>query len=402
MSIVKHRLETNLDKGIREGIFPGGVAAFLRENEDPVIVARGKLTYEGDGDSVGIDTIYDVASLTKVVATLPAILLSVQSGKLSFNDPVVRFIPEFASGVSRVEKGRITIFHLLTHTSGLPAWRPYFARLRGREEYISTISQEELIGIPGAQVVYSDPGFMMLGFILERVWEESLDRLTQRMVFEPLSMERTTYRPLEAWKPLPAPIAPTENGNGLEYRMAQEYIQQLKNGIHPKGAFELSASHLDSLEWRKEAIVGTVHDCNGYYGLDGVSGHAGLFSTIEDLIRYMRVWTDRDGNNFLDPILRDFATRCHTRFSPFSRAVGWEASSTGGTMEQISQGCSGGDLISGSSYGHTGFTGTSIWHDPVRRTTLITLTNRVHPVVQEGILPWRKSHHNTVFSAGKE
>jgi CubicO group peptidase (beta-lactamase class C family) len=396
---LKNRLELNLDKGIEEGVFPGGVSSLCIEDEQPIIAYRGKTNYENRGVLVDKNTIYDLASLTKVVATLPVILLSVQSGRVSLFDPVKRFIPEFGLGADRAEKERITIFHLLTHTSGLPAWRPYFIRVHGRERYIDAISQEALIGRPGEQVVYSDLGFMLLGFILERIWDETLDRITNQMIFRPLSMNQTTYCPLEERGSLTGPIAPTEDGNGLEFKMANDYILQLENRLLPVDSFKLSPLHLDSLKWRKGIIVGTVHDSNTYYGLNGVSGHAGLFSSVQDLQQYMLIWSDSKGKDFFDPVLRNFSVKCHTGSLSSSRAIGWEASSTGGTAEHIVKGCSGGDLVSESAFGHTGFTGTSIWHDPIRQATLITLTNRVHPTVNEGIAQWRKFHHNITLSA---
>jgi serine-type D-Ala-D-Ala carboxypeptidase len=382
---MKTTMETSLYQAIKEKIFPGGISSFIQTGKGPETAVAGKLSFHETAAEVTLDTIYDLASLTKVTATLPAILLSIQKGKLLLFDRVEEYIPEFCTGHDQHFKRNITIFHLLTHTSGLPAWRPFFVKCRGTRDYIEAIAKEPLMGRPGKKVVYSDLGFMLLGFILERVWDLELAELTKQLVFQPLSMKNTGYLSQGV-------IAPTENGNEIEKNMALEYLKANKR----PGAFTFMEEELVAVPWRKEAIQGTVHDCNAFYGLNGVSGHAGLFSTICDLQKYMKIWSETD-NNFLDPLLKKLATEAKTGKLAPMRGLGWESASTGGTMEQLIQSCSAGDLVSPAAFGHTGFTGTFMWHDPVRESTLIVLSNRVHPHGNGAIINWRKKQANIVF-----
>ncbi|MFM1651855.1 serine hydrolase domain-containing protein [Brevibacillus sp. B_LB10_24] len=391
---IGRQIASNLEQGIQDGIFPGGICSLTVGSRPPIIVARGHTSTGQQSRPVDVDTIYDVASLTKVVVTLPLVLHAVQQGRLSLNDPVVKHLPELEAGPDVDAKRKITLFHLLTHTSGLPAWRPYFLEGSGRAAYLSLIAAEALDGTPGGQVVYSDLGFMLLGFTLERVWDEELDQLAQRLLFSPMGMSMTAYKPLEALAEHAQRIAAAEEGNGYERNMAIRFLTERTDqrclAMRKREA---------SFPWRQGTICGTVHDCNAHYGLAGVSGHAGLFSTIADLERYMKIWSAETAPFSINPVLRQFAARTHTGgCSPIQRALGWEASPTGGTLEEVVAGCSGGDLVSPAAFGHTGFTGTSIWHDPLRQATLITLTNRVHPTVSPEILQWRRAHHNRIFA----
>ncbi|MEJ8547552.1 serine hydrolase domain-containing protein [Brevibacillus borstelensis] len=405
--ILRERLKQSLETGISQGIFPGGIAALARAGLPVITVAAGKT--EGGRDvaesangsvktplPVDANTMYDMASLTKVMVTLPLVLLGVQEGRLSLTDSVTRHLPELEEGKDAAAKRKITLLHLLTHTSGLPAWRPFFLYAGSSREYLRLIADEPMTGTPGQQVVYSDLGFMLLGFTLERVWDEPLDQLAQRLIFQPSGMTRTCYLPLRRSGLDFSAIAPTEDGNAYEHDMArQQLIQEEALGL--PSARELS-ERLACFAWRRGIIRGTVHDCNAYYGLGGVSGHAGLFSTSADTERYMRIWTSSESPVRIDPILRATAIRSHTGELAPMRALGWEASATGGTLEQMATGCTGGDVLSSHAFGHTGFTGTSIWRDPVRGATLIALTNRVHPTVSSLIGTWRRSIHNQLFS----
>jgi serine-type D-Ala-D-Ala carboxypeptidase len=393
MNLLMEKMVESMTSGIEGEVFPGGISSVALAGNPPLTVVKGKLTYGTEAADVSIDTLYDLASLTKVTATLPAILLSVQSGKLLLSDCVEEYIPEFCTGNDSQRKRQITIFHLLTHTSGLPAWRPYFVTCNGPEEYIMAISTDPLIGEPGRQVVYSDLGFMLLGFILERIWDMKLEEIAEQLIFHPLGMSSTGYRPTDDPVLKKCSIAPTELGNQHEKNTTLAYLEEQKQ----HGAFVFSKELVEKLPWRDEMIVGTVHDGNAFYGLNGVSGHAGLFSTISDLQRYMEIWS-APNNSFIDPLLREFAANCQTGLLVPRRALGWEAAAAGGTIEQVVHSCSGGDLVSASAFGHTGFTGTSMWHDPVRQSTLIILTNRVHPKVNNAILKWRKKHANLIFA----
>ncbi|TRY27417.1 serine hydrolase [Brevibacillus sp. LEMMJ03] len=391
---IRRQLAESLDEGIARGIFPGGVASLTIGDEPPMVVARGSL---GRGEQTALpsaETVYDLASLTKVIVTLPLVLLSVQTGKLSLSDPLEIHLPEWERAEDP-RKRRITLLHLLTHTSGLPAWRPYYLLARGRDDYLSLIAAEPLAGEPGKQVIYSDLGFMLLGFLLERIWDEPLDRLAERLIFQPMGMTATGYRPLARGVDSRL-IAPTEDGNAYEQDLSRQQAEQMTAVGHPYAG--RLRERLDRFAWREGIIRGTAHDGNCHYGLDGVSGHAGLFSTARDVERYMRIWTSADAQVRLDPVLLAFAAGCRTgRLAP-ARALGWEASAQAGPLEAAAAGCTGGDLLSPGAFGHTGFTGTSIWCDPVRGATLIALTNRVHPAVSPLMPRWRKAFHNRVLS----
>jgi CubicO group peptidase (beta-lactamase class C family) len=392
---ILNRMENSLARGIEQGIFPGAVASLMRKGGPVVTAIQGNAGTGSYAVPVNEYTQYDMASLTKVMVTLPLVLLSVQQGKLSLTDDVALYLPELGEGADREGKLAIKVVHLLTHTSGLPAWRPFFLMGKGKKEYLRLIAGERMIGTPGKQVVYSDPGFMLLGFLLERIWDEDLDALAKRMIFQPSGMIHTCYLLQKEPYLQVGAIAPTENGNLFEQNMAQQYLSELEPADHPKVTGQAS------FEWRQGIICGTVHDCNAHYGLDGVSGHAGLFSTLTDVERYMEIWTSDEAPVRIDPLLRAMSTRSLTNPHLQRRGLGWIVSAAGGALDQIAAGCSGGDLLSDRAFGHTGFTGTSIWSDPVRGATLITLTNRVHPTASPHIGSWRIAHHNHIFSGIK-
>lgn len=396
---IVEQIEKSLDLGISQGIFPGGAVWLLRQNKPAITVCRGKAGSGEQEPLVTEQTLYDLASLTKVVVTLPLILLSVQHGKLSLTDSVVTHLPQLGEGHGGAEKEKIKIIHLLTHSSGLPAWRPFFLKGSGKRDYLRMIAEEQMIYKPGEQVVYSDLGFMLLGFILEEIWQTELSALAKQWVFEPSGMTHTGYLPQSQPVLRDCLIAPAEEGTPFERNMAEQYIWQLEAAEDPRAAGWRAAC--EGFAWRQDVIRGQVHDCNAYHGLEGVSGHAGLFSTLTDVARYMRIWTSEDAPVRIDPLLLSFAARAQTGSAVPRRAVGWEASATGGSLDQIAHGCTGGDLLSEKAFGHTGFTGTSIWSDPLRGATLITLTNRVHPIVHTAMNAWRRAHHNQIFSSIK-
>lgn len=393
---IRKQIERSLEAGMSQGIFPGGAVSMLRKGESALTVCKGRTGQGPEAALVDQHTLYDMASLTKVMVTLPLILISVQEGKLSLTDTVTKYLPELAEGEDKESKAKIKVIHLLTHTSGLPAWRPFFLLANSKSEYLRQIAHEPMIDSPGREVVYSDLGFMLLGFLVERIWDEELDALAKRLVFEPSGMIHSGYVPLAQADLRALNMAPTEKGNSFEQKMAVDYLTELSAG-RPLFAKEWQQK-LATYTWRKGVICGTVHDCNAYYGLGGVSGHAGLFSTLADTERYMQMWTSGDAPVRIDAVLRALSTRSLTDPSVHRRGLGWIISSTGGSLEQVATGCTGGDVVSERAFGHTGFTGTSIWSDPARETTVITLTNRVHPEVSPLIGPWRMSHHNQLFS----
>ena len=288
-------------------------------------------------------TVYDLASLTKVVGLTTMVMLAVDRGQLDVDAPVARYVPAFAADSSQPERRGVTLRHLLTHSSGLPAWRPLYQETATRAEALALADTTRLVAMPGEKYTYSDLGAIILTQAVERTLGKRIDTLLAERVFGPLGMRETRYLPPESWRPR---IAPTEND-----------------------------------PWRGRVLRGEVHDENAAR-LGGVSGHAGLFSSARDLLRFadwlLAGTAGRAGNCLAPPAssalpalpaVTEFARRQDLPPGS-SRALGWDTSTPGG---------SGGSRLSPTSFGHTGFTGTSIWIDPDRCLAIVLLSNRVHP-----------------------
>jgi CubicO group peptidase (beta-lactamase class C family) len=316
-----------MQRAIEAGGFPG--AAVIIGRRDAIVWERGygRLDYRSNAPVQADSTLYDVASLTKVVATAAAAMVLVDRGKLQLDDPVSRYLPEFARG----DKARVTVRDLLTHRSGLPPGRA-LSRAGGsvagaRQAVLTTALAEE----PGERTIYSDLGADALGFVIERVSGEPLDEFVRRSVFAPLGMRSTMFRPPPS---LRARAAPTMS----------------------------SASR------------GVVHDGNAR-ALGGVAGHAGLFTTAADLAVFARMMLDHGATGTgLGRIVRDSTVSLFTRRTAGWRALGWDTCAGGGSC---------GHYLGSTAFGHTGFTGTSIWIDPERELFVIVLTNWVY-----GSAPW--------------
>ncbi|MGH7584788.1 MAG: serine hydrolase domain-containing protein [Gemmatimonadales bacterium] len=310
-----------LDSAVAAGAAPGAVIG---------LSMHGKRWYYGTG-RLGLDdatrpdehTVYDLASLTKVVALTSAALHEVEAGALDLDAPVQRYVPEFAGP----GKERVTVRHLLTHSSGLPAWRELFREAPTRDSALAIVFATPLDTLPGTGEVYSDLGAILAGVVVERVSGTRLSALANQQVFRPLGMRDTRYAPPESWQ---ARIAPTEND-----------------------------------PWRGRILRGEVHDENAAR-LEGITGHAGLFGTAADLVRYGEWWLEAWAT---DSVAHAFASR-QELVPGSSRAIGWDTPSIRS---------SAGTRLSNWSFGHTGFTGTSIWIDPSRQLVVVLLTNRVHP-----------------------
>jgi beta-glucosidase-like glycosyl hydrolase/CubicO group peptidase (beta-lactamase class C family) len=324
-----------LERQVAAGAFPGAVLVVGHDGAIAFVTAVGRY---GDDDlrPVSDTTVYDLASLTKVVGLTSAAMLLASEGRLELERPVVDYLPEFA-GPGRED---VLVRHLLTHTSGLPAWVPLYQETDTPEAAIARVFRAPLEAPAGDRYVYSDLGAITLTQIVERVSGMPIDRLLEERVFDPLGMARTRYRPPPEWTSF---IAPTERD-----------------------------------PWRGRLIRGEVHDENAYR-LGGVSGHAGLFSTGWDLARFaiwmLDAWHGRLRET--DPVyLPEDVVRLFTRRQPgpegSTRALGWDTPSDSGRS-------SAGSLLSRESFGHTGFTGTSLWIEPERELFIILLTNRVHP-----------------------
>ena len=291
-------------------------------------------------------TLFDLASLTKPVVVGTLCMQFVESGKLSLDTPAEKYLPEFK------QKG-VTPKHLLTHTSGLPAWLPVYLRAPSRKDVISYLGGVPLESQPGKKAVYSCLGYIVLGALLERVAGHSLDTLAHDRIFAPLGMEWTRFNPPQAWRTY---CAATEDSNSFERRMV----------------------NYERYDWREGVIVGQVHDENAHF-LGGVSGNAGLFSTSTDLSKFCRTLMDNGGD-----LLRS-GSLC--RMQQIAAAAG-ERRGIGWIMTD-----------DGCLY-HTGFTGTSIRICLKRKLAAILLTNRVHPDAdRRGIIEFRKIFHNILFAS---
>ncbi|MEF3304131.1 serine hydrolase domain-containing protein [Paenibacillus sp. GYB003] len=349
-----------LDDAVARGDTPGGVALVGRRGRIAGVHAAGAAhpaaAADGDEGGAGIparpDTIYDCASLTKVVATLPLALQLVERGRLRLADPVAEYIPAFAEG----GKGAVTVGQLLTHTSGLISHINMYSQGWTPEEIKAHVFAQPLHYEPGTRAVYSDLGFITLGEIISLLTGETLDAAARKSVFDPLGMRDTRFLPPEELRPRLA---------------ATEYNEAL--GRH---------------KW------GEVHDENAL-ALGGVSGHAGLFATAEDLAKYAMMWLARgrteNGGRLLSEASVAAATRSYTTGLPANRGLGWVLK--GDSFD------ASGDLMSLSCYGHTGFTGTSIWMDPALDCFAVVLTNRVFYGREKSVAGLRNRLHNAVAAA---
>ena len=303
-----------------DSAFPGAVIAVGRHDRLLLLEPLGHYGVE-DARPVTSETIYDMASLTKVVGLTTAAMMLVSAGTLDLNAPVHRYVPAFQGA----GKERVTIRHLLTHSSGLPAWRPLYREAATREEALTLVDTTPLLRQPGDTFVYSDLGAIVLTQAVEAVVGERLDRFLEARLFAPLGMRSTRYLPPESWR---SRIAPTENDSSFRHRV----------------------------------LRGEVHDENAAR-LGGVSGHAGLFSSAGDLAVFAQWLLERPS------LVLEF-TRRQDLPPGSSRALGWDTPS---------QNSSAGTKLSAAAFGHTGFTGTSIWIDPDQDLFIILLTNRVNP-----------------------
>ncbi|HET9385274.1 MAG TPA: serine hydrolase domain-containing protein [Gemmatimonadales bacterium] len=319
-----------------DSAFPGAAIAVGRHDTILLLSAVGHYAVD-DGRPVTPQTIYDLASLTKVIGLTTAALMLVDSGRLDLEAPVQQYVPAFRGP----GKERVTIRHLLTHSSGLPAWRRLFAESSSRDEAFALVDTTALLRQPGDTFIYSDVGAIALTQVVETITGRRLDVFLDARVFGPLGMTSTRYLPPESWR---TRIAPTENDTAFRHRM----------------------------------LHGEVHDENAGR-LDGVSGHAGLFSTAPDLARFAQWLLDSrippgrpagGSGAFLPHDLVVEFTRRQNIPAGSSRALGWDTPS---------ENSSAGTKFGPRAFGHTGFTGTSIWIDPDRDLFIILLSNRVNP-----------------------
>lgn len=347
-----------LDHYVASGAFPGCVLA-VGWHGQLAVHPFGKLSVTGDDDEVDDDTMYDMASLTKVIATTTSVELLVQQQRLDINLPVGHYLPEFDAAAKSdpdpTWRAHVTVRNLLLHDSGLPGIRQFFKDTKGHEAIIERAASEPLVHKPGTQVEYSDLGFILLGAIVERLTGQPEDAFAKQEIFGPLGMDRSMYRPPSS---LRKDIAPTEIDKTYRHR----------------------------LMW------GEVHDENAW-AMGGVAGHAGLFSTAPDVAIFAQMLLNGGiyaHQRLLDrSIIDEFTKRVDIGNS--ARALGWDV------PEHPS---SSGHYFSPDSFGHTGFTGTSLWMDPDRGLFVVLLTNRVNPTrANEQIREVRPAVHDAILKA---
>jgi serine-type D-Ala-D-Ala carboxypeptidase len=320
-----------LEAGIAGRAFPGACVAVVHKRRIIVLKAFGHFTYEVDSPAVATDTIWDLASVTKVVATTAMGMALYERGQVKLEQPLAEVVPEFTRGMADERRGRVTLQMLLAHSSGLPAYHRIYEKARTPEEVMAACCASPLESEPGSRAEYSDIGFILLGAALERIAGEKLDAFCRREIFAPIGMTETQFNP---------PLSLRERTSPTE----------------------------DDRRFRHRVVQGEVNDENAYV-LGGVAGHAGMFSTAVDMARFGCVMLNGGG-----PILRRetvalFTTR-QGMPSGTSRALGWD------TPSQPSQ---SGTYFSARSFGHLGFTGTSLWCDPQRELCIVLLTNRTWP-----------------------
>ena len=318
-----------LQQAIAERVFPGAAVSVLHRGKLVALKGLGRFTYEPGSPAVQAETIFDLASVSKVVATTPMAMLLYERGQLDLEAPVTSLLPEFAGDDPRREE--VTVRMLLAHSSGLPAYERLFERVRTREELIHSALSTPLTADPGTRAEYSDIGFIILGELLARLADEPLDRFCQREAFGPLGMAHTCYCPSPAWR---AQIPPT----------------------------------VDDRTFRHRVVQGEVHDENASV-MGGVAGHAGVFAPAADIALFAHAMLN-GGRPIVRPETLALFTRRQLSPPGTSRALGWD------TPSQPSQ---SGRHLSPTAFGHLGYTGTSLWIDPELQLAITLLTNRTWP-----------------------
>ena len=346
-----------IEKAVKDKAFPGATLAVGYRGK-VAVHAFGKLSYDAKAATVMPTTMYDIASLTKVVVTTTLVARLAEGDfavPLDVDAKIERYLPEWANGPQPEWRHRVTVRHLLTHTSGLPPFKEYWRTSKSKQDTLTKIFAEPLDYEPGTKEVYSDLGIILTAEIIERLTGRKLDDLANSFIFTPLGMKNTMYLPPKKLWPQ---IAPTEIDNNFRHRLVQ----------------------------------GEVHDENAF-AIGGVSGHAGVFSTAPDLAAFCQMLLN-GGVYAHQRILRRSTVARFTVPQPLSngtRTLGWAVPTPGGLS---------GNYFSAHSFGHTGFTGTSIWIDPDRQLFVVFLTNRVHPTREnQKIQQVRRDLHDAVMQA---
>jgi CubicO group peptidase (beta-lactamase class C family) len=369
-----HAIENAFEDAVAQGVFPGAVVLAAREDEIVFEQAFGSRSLVPTKCPMQASTIFDLASLTKPLATTIAMMLLVSERKVGLEDRVTRFFPTF--GV--LGKDAVTVRHLLNHSSGLPDWKPYYEEVRkceqqGEINFIASeaakryvfaqVHREAPLSPAGQQSLYSDLGFMVLGQIVEAVSGTTLDRFCQERIFAPLGLRDTAFIDLT--------------------QLRTRRMQLVERMFAPT----------EDCPWRKKVLCGEVHDDNAY-AVGGVAGHAGLFSSARDIHQLLTCLNGclRGRDTFLPQVLiQEFLTKDDT-VKNSTRALGWDTPS-----ERQS---ASGQWFSSRSVGHLGFTGTSVWWDLEKHCHVVLLSNRVHPTRKnEKIRKFRPYIHDLIMQA---
>ncbi len=344
-----------LREATEQRAFPAACAAVVHRDRLVALKSFGHFTYDVGSPAATPATVFDLASVTKVVATTTMAMILYERGLLKLEATVAGTVPEFLAdscGESDARRREVTFRMLLAHSSGLPAYEKLFLKTRARDELLRAAFTTSLSSDPGARAEYSDIGFIVLGAALERIANESLDAFCRREIFHPLSMNRTAFNPAADAR---AQIPPTA----------------------------------DDRIFRRKVIQGEVQDENAFV-LDGVAGHAGLFSTAEDLTRFAHAM-QHGGRPILRPETVALFTTRQVAPAGTSRALGWD------TPSAPSQ---SGKYFGARSFGHLGYTGTSLWVDPERQLSIVLLTNRTWPdCANQAIKQARPKFHDAVVEA---
>ncbi|MBO21968.1 MAG: hypothetical protein CMM26_06305 [Rhodospirillaceae bacterium] len=349
--------DSMVDAWVEEGRIPGAVLLVVRNGDAFLHEAYGLASVD-DSLPMSKSTVFDLASVTKVMATTYALMVLSDQGRIDVQASVATYLPDFTGG----GRERITIRDLLTHRSGLPQWLPTYYHATDREEAYAYLRTVPLMRPVGQERHYSDLGFMLLGRVVEEVSGQSLDAFVHTEIYGPLGLRKTGFRPVMSststsdWAPSESEFARTSHGNPFERRMVHD----------PDFGYRIDGDPDAWSGWRSEWLEGEVNDGNAYHAFRGVAGHAGLFSTADELGVLLQVMLDggeRDGRRLVSPE----TIAAFVRPTGDRQALGWQLPGYG----------------PGGSFGHTGFTGTLVLGVPDQNLALVLLTNRQNFGVNE-------------------
>jgi serine-type D-Ala-D-Ala carboxypeptidase len=343
-----------LRSGIDQRAFPGAAVAIAHQGKLIAHKGLGHFTYDARSPAVAAETVYDLASVTKVVATTTACMILHDRGLFQLDQPIIELLPDFAAKNSSSEDPRrqVTLRMLLAHSSGLPAYIKLFQTAHNKDDLLQQALRVLLTAEPGSRAEYSDIGFILLGQAIEKLAGEPLDQFCQREIFAKLNLAQTCFNPPAEQKPT---IPPTEDDRTFRHRLIQ----------------------------------GEVNDENAFV-MGGVASHAGCFSTALDVSVFAQCML-QGGTPLVKKETLEIFTRRQDSPPGTSRALGWD------TPSQPSQ---SGRYFSSRSYGHLGYTGTSLWIDPDRQLSVTLLTNRTWPDRgSQSIKQFRPAFHNAVIES---